>query len=184
MSAPAARAQAREQAVEGQKRTESAANSAAVSSCEQSRVSSHFSGCCADLSYRFEHAFARRVQCGFTLIKLRVILVIIGMLGALIVPNVLNRTYVPRTAVNNLVQALKLYKLDNQRIPNTEQGLNALLAKPAAAPVPANWRPDVEKLLTGPKGRPYQYLNRGLKGEVDVISLGAVGPNADIGSWQ
>lgn len=138
---------------------------------------------------------SRLRQRGFTLIELMVVLVIIGVLGALIVPNVLNRTddartTAARTDVNNLMQALKLYKLDNQRFPTTQQGLNALLSKPAAAPVPANWRPYVEKLPTDPWGRPYQYLNPGLKGEVDVMSLGADGqpggdgPNADIGSWQ
>ena len=138
---------------------------------------------------------ARVRQRGFTLIELMVVLVIIGVLGALIVPNVLNRTddaraTAARTDVNNLMQALKLYKLDNQRFPTPAHGLNALLSKPAAAPVPANWRPYVDKLPTDPWGRPYQYLNPGLKGEVDVMSLGAdgqaggEGANADIGSWQ
>jgi general secretion pathway protein G len=132
---------------------------------------------------------------GFTLIELMVVLVIIGVLAALIVPNVLNRTddartTAARTDVNNLMQALKLYKLDNQRFPTTAQGLNSLLTKPAATPVPPNWRPYVEKLPTDPWGRPYQYLTPGIKGEVDVMSLGADGqpggdgPNADIGSWQ
>jgi general secretion pathway protein G len=137
----------------------------------------------------------RAVQAGFTLIELMVVLVIIGVLAALIVPNVLDRAEdaratAARTDVNNLMQALKLYKLDNQRYPTTEQGLQALLAKPGAGPIPPNWKPYVEKLPQDPWNHPYQYLNPGVKGEIDVMSFGAdgqaggEGKNADIGSWQ
>ncbi len=132
---------------------------------------------------------------GFTLIELMVVLVIIGVLAALIVPNVLNRAddarvTAARTDVNNLVQALKLYRLDNQRYPSAEQGLQSLVTRPAAPPAPPNWKPYLEKLPNDPWGRPYQYLNPGVKGEIDVMSLGAdgqpggEGTNADIGSWQ
>jgi len=124
-----------------------------------------------------------------------VVLVIIGVLAALIVPNVLDRTddaraTAARTDVNNLMQALKLYKLDNQRFPSAEQGLEALVRKPTASPVPPNWRPYLDKLPADPWGRPYQFVNPGVKGEIDVFSLGAdgqpggEGKDADIGSWQ
>ena len=132
---------------------------------------------------------------GFTLIELMVVLVIIGVLGALIVPNLIDRAddarvTAARTDVNNLVQALKLYKLDNQRYPSAEQGLEALVKKPSAGVVPPNWKHYLDKLPADPWARPYQYLNPGVKAEIDVFSFGAdgvpggEGKNADIGSWQ
>lgn len=132
---------------------------------------------------------------GFTLIELMVVLVIIGVLAALIVPNVLDRAddarvTAARTDVNNIAQALKLYKLDNLRYPTSEQGLQALVARPSTGPQPLNWKPYLEKLPADPWGRPYQYLSPGLKGEFDVFSFGAdgkaggTGRDADIGSWQ
>jgi general secretion pathway protein G len=132
---------------------------------------------------------------GFTLIELMVVLVIIGVLAALIAPNVLDRAddarvTAARTDVNNLMQALKLYRLDNQRYPSGEQGLQALVAKPTTGAIPPNWKQYVPKLQNDPWGRPYQYANPGVKGEIDVYSFGAdgqvggEGKDAEIGSWQ
>jgi general secretion pathway protein G len=129
------------------------------------------------------------------LIELMVVLLIIGVLAALVVPNVLDRAddarvTAAKTDVTNLMQALKLYRLDNQRYPTAEQGLQALLTKPTTSPVPNNWKTYLDQLPKDPWGQPYIYLNPGIKGEVDVMSYGADGQsggdgnNADIGSWQ
>jgi general secretion pathway protein G len=133
----------------------------------------------------------------FTLIEIMVVIVILGVLAALVVPRVLERpdearVVAAKSDIAAIVAALKLYRLDNQRYPTTEQGLNALVAKPEAAPIPPNWKPGgyLEKLPKDPWGSPYQYLNPGLKGEIDVYSLGAdrqpggSGVDADVGSWD
>lgn len=137
---------------------------------------------------------ARR-SAGFTLIELLVVLSIIAVLAALITPAVIGRVDDARIAaaqvdVGQIMQALKRYKLDNQRYPTPEQGLQALVARPAAPPVPPNWKGYLERLPNDPWGAPYQYLNPGIYGEVDVMSYGAdgapggEGKDADIGSWQ
>jgi general secretion pathway protein G len=132
---------------------------------------------------------------GFTLLELMVVVVIIGVLAALIAPAVLDRAEqakvtAARTDVSNLMNALKLYRLDNGRYPSGDQGLESLVAKPTVGAIPNNWKPYLDKLPNDPWQRPYQFANPGVHGEIDVFSFGADGQpggegnDADIGSWQ
>jgi general secretion pathway protein G len=133
---------------------------------------------------------------GFTLLELMVVVLIIGMLAALVVPRVADRPDEARATaarhdIATLVQALRMYRLDNRDYPSTEQGLEALVRRPETGPLPSNWRSGgyLERLPLDPWGQPYRYLNPGLRGDIDVFSLGADGApggdgrNADIGSW-
>jgi len=138
-----------------------------------------------------------RGQRGFTLLEIMVVVVILGILAALVVPKIISRPDEARVIaakqdIASLMQALKLYRLDNQRYPTTEQGLQALIVKPATTPIPLNWKQGgyVERLPKDPWGNPYQFLNPGVQGEIDVFSYGADGApggqgnDADIGSWN
>ena len=134
---------------------------------------------------------------GFTLIEVMIVVVILGILAAVIAPRILDRPDQAKMAAAKsdiavIMQQLKLYRLDNAAYPSTDQGLGALTVKPTTNPLPANWKAGgyLERLPNDPWARPYQYLNPGLKGEIDVYSLGAdgqpggEGSNADFGSWN
>jgi len=134
---------------------------------------------------------------GFTLIEIMVVIVILGILAALVVPRVLERpdearVVAAKSDIASIMQALKLYRLDNLRYPTTEQGLGALVSRPTQPPLPPNWKPNgyLERLPKDPWGGNYQYLNPGLRGEIDVFSFGADGQpggsgvDNDVGSWD
>ena len=134
---------------------------------------------------------------GFTLIEIMVVVVIMGILAALVVPKLMGRAddariMAAKQDISTIQQSLKLYKLDNQRYPTTEQGLAALITKPSNGPVANGWKTGgyLDKLPKDPWGNSYQYLSPGIKGELDIFSLGADGQaggegnDADIGSWQ
>ena len=125
-----------------------------------------------------------------------VVVVIMGVLAALLVPRLMGRTddariLAAKQDIATLMQALKLYRLDNQRYPTTEQGLQALIARPTNGPQPANWKSGgyIDRLNKDPWGNIYQYMSPGTRSEVDIFSYGAdgqvggTGNDADIGSW-
>ena len=133
---------------------------------------------------------------GFTLIEVLVVVAILGILAAIVVPRIMDRPdeakrVAAKADVGAIVQALKLYRLDNGFYPSTDQGLGALVQRPTTNPVPGNWtKPYFERMPKDPWGGDYQYLNPGVKSEIDVFSLGAdrarggEGSAADIGNWD
>jgi general secretion pathway protein G len=126
---------------------------------------------------------------GFTLIEVMVVVVILGLLAAIVVPRVMSRPdeariVAARADIAAITQALKLYRLDNQVYPSTEQGLGALVARPTTQPVPVNWKTGgyLDRVPKDPWGREYRFLNPGVRGEIDVFSLGADGTSGGDGN--
>ena len=142
------------------------------------------------------HRAERHSQHGFTLIEVMVVIAIIGIMATLIVPQIMSkpdeaRVIAAKQDISSIVQALKLYRLDTGRYPSTEQGLAALVAKPTTGASPQNGKSNgyLDRLPKDPWGYAYQYLNPGVRAEIDVFSFGAdnkpggTGFAADLGNW-
>ena len=142
-------------------------------------------------------AFNHRRQQGFTLLEIMVVIVILGLLVAVVAPNVLqnqDRAMVEkaRADIAVLEQSLDMYKLDNHVYPTTDQGLMALVKAPQTGPQPINYRSNgyIKRLPDDPWGNPYQYIQPGEHGPYDLYSLGADGEEggeelaSDIVNWQ
>ncbi len=135
-------------------------------------------------------------QKGFTLIEIMVVMVILGLLVAVVAPNILGRgeearIQVAKTQISQISSALDLYKLDNFAYPATEQGLEALVTKPSGFPEPKNWNKNgyMKNVPVDPWNNPYQYISPGVNGPFDLYSFGpdgregGEGDDADIGNW-
>lgn len=136
-------------------------------------------------------------QQGFSLLELLVVIVILGILAALVAPQVLQNVGKAQTQkiisdFKAIETALKVYKLDNFVYPTTEQGLEALVTKSDLEPVPRNFQKGgyLNEVPMDPWNRPYLYVYPGQNGEIDIFTLGADGEeggeddNADIGNWS
>jgi general secretion pathway protein G len=132
-----------------------------------------------------------RRDAGFTLLEMLVVLAIMGMLAAIVAPQVLkylgsSRVQTAKIQIHNITSALELYRLDVGRYPSSEEGLNALVTQPSTA---GGWSgPYLQKTsaLKDPWGQPYLYRIPGQHGEVDVYSPGGDkegGDAHDVGNW-
>ncbi|KAF0865951.1 type II secretion system major pseudopilin GspG [Pseudomonas sp. LD120] len=140
----------------------------------------------------------KNTQRGFTLIEIMVVVVILGVLAALVVPQIMSRPDQAKAAaaqsdIKAIAMALDIYKLDNHQYPSSQQGLQALVSKPSGNPAARNWNPDgyLKRLPIDPWGNGYQYRVPGTQGGAyDLFSFGADGKiggeglNAEIGNWD
>ncbi|WP_330925225.1 type II secretion system major pseudopilin GspG [Candidatus Sororendozoicomonas aggregata] len=133
-------------------------------------------------------------QSGFTLLEIMVVIVILGVLASMVVPNILgNKEQADhQKAVSDIValeNAMDMYKLDNSSYPSTQQGLEALVKKPSGSPEPRAYRENgyIRRLPQDPWGNNYILLSPGENGPIDIFSAGLdgqAGTDDDIGNWN
>ena len=132
-------------------------------------------------------------QSGFSLLEVMVVLVIIGMILSIVAPNIMGQqeeAALDKASldIQQLEDAMNMYKLKNKKYPTTEQGLEALVTKTTIDPVPRRF-PDggfISKLPEDPWGNPYQMVSPGEMSKIDIFSMGPdgeVGTDDDIGNW-
>lgn len=134
------------------------------------------------------------IQRGFTLIEIMVVVIIIGVLTALIAPNIIGQTDKARNTaakadIHSISSALQMYKLDNFSYPTTDQGLEALVTMPSGSPEPKNWNKEgyLPKKPLDPWGNDYIYISPGAHGAFDLSSYGSDGKDGgddDIVNWD
>lgn len=141
-----------------------------------------------------KNATRRARQGGFTLLEIMVVVVIIGLLAAVIVPQFMKQVDTAsitraKADIRGIETALNLYRLDNFRYPTTDEGLQALVTNPGETAAP-NWKQQLRKIPVDPWNRPYHYVSPGQHGDFDLFTYGADGQeggedvNADIGNWN
>jgi general secretion pathway protein G len=137
----------------------------------------------------------RYYSAGFSLIEIMVVVIIIGIMGAIVIPKVINKPDQARIVrakqdIISIQSALDLYRLDNGRYPSTDQGLQALVSKPSLPPIPQNWHQYLREMPTDPWGTAYHYLSPGQHSDVDIFTYdptgqpGGTGDKAEIGNWN
>ncbi len=139
----------------------------------------------------------RAASRGFTLIEIMVVMVILGLLVAIVAPNIMGRSdqakvTIAETQLKNIQSALDLYRLDNSHYPSTQQGLEALVSRPSGSPEPKNWNPEgyLKSVPVDPWGADFQYISPGSEGPYDLYSYGSDGQEggdgdaADISVWK
>jgi general secretion pathway protein G len=138
-------------------------------------------------------SYRNKLQSGFTLIEIMVVVVIIAILAAVVVPRIMSRPEQARkvkakTDIMQIQSAMDLYKLDNGFYPSAEQGIAALVRKPNGDPQPQEWQVGgyLKEIPSDPWGHGYHYANPGQHSSVDIWTDGASNtPGKDtIGNWK